>query len=56
MKKFEYKNGTVYVYGELNKERLRKSTIRFIKKVYKYKAIKENNCNERNKTRTFKEK
>lgn len=41
MKTYKYKNATVYVSGEINKERLKKATIQFVKKAYQYKALKE---------------
>lgn len=49
MKTYKYKNATVYVNGEVNKERLRKSTIRFFKKAYECKKIKgDKNVNYNN--------
>lgn len=37
MKTYRFKNATIYVYGEVNKERLRKATIKLIKDSRKYK-------------------
>lgn len=42
MKEYRFKNATIYVHGELDKERLRKATIRFIKKARKYKQEVKN--------------
>lgn len=37
MKTFRFKNATIYVHGEVNKERLRKATIKLVKDSHKYK-------------------
>ncbi len=37
MKTYRFKNATIYVHGEVNKERLRKATIKLVKDSYKYK-------------------
>ena len=37
MKTDRLKNATIYVHGEVNKERLRKATIKLVKNSYKYK-------------------
>lgn len=37
MKTYRFENATIYVYGEVNKERLRKATIKLIKDSHKYK-------------------
>ena len=37
MKTYRFENATIYVYGEVNKERLRKATIKLIKDSRKYK-------------------
>lgn len=37
MKKYRFKNATIYVHGEINKERLRKATIKLVKDSRKYK-------------------
>ena len=37
MKKYRFKNATIYVHGEVSKERLRKATIKLIKDSHKYK-------------------
>lgn len=41
MREYRYKNGTVYVHGEVDKERLKKAMTRFMRNVYKYRAEKE---------------
>lgn len=40
MREYKFKNGVVYVCGNINKERLEKSTVVFMKKVQKYKLMK----------------
>ena len=37
MKKYRFKNATIYVHGEVDKERLRKATIKLVKDSRKYK-------------------
>lgn len=37
MKTYRFENATIYVYGEVNKERLRKATIKLVKDSHKYK-------------------
>jgi len=37
MKTYRFKNATIYVHGEVSKERLRKATIKLIKDSHKYK-------------------
>lgn len=37
MQVYEFENATLYVHGTVNKERLRKATIKFIKDSLKYK-------------------
>lgn len=37
MKTYRFKNATIYVHGEVNKERLRKATIKLVKDSRKYK-------------------
>lgn len=37
MKKYRFKNATIYVHGEVSKERLRKATIQLVKDSRKYK-------------------
>ena len=39
MKKYKFRNATICVYGEVSKERLRKTTINLIKQSRKYKKI-----------------
>lgn len=43
MKTYKFKNATIYVHGEVDKERLRKATIELAKKSRKYKIYKEVN-------------
>lgn len=37
MKTYRFENATIYVYGEIDKERLRKATIKLVKDSRKYK-------------------
>lgn len=37
MKTYRFKNATIYVHGEVSKERLRKATIKLIKDSRRYK-------------------
>lgn len=37
MKTYRFKNATIYVRGEVGRERLRKATIKLVKDSYKYK-------------------
>lgn len=37
MKTYRFENATIYVYGEVNKERLKKATIKLVKDSQKYK-------------------
>lgn len=39
MKTYRFKNATIYVYGEVNKERLQKATVQLIKQSRKYKVV-----------------
>lgn len=41
MKTFKYKNATIHVRGEVDKERLRNATIQFLTKTYRFKRAKE---------------
>ena len=38
MKTYKFENATIYVHGEVNKELLRKATIKLIKDSRKFKA------------------
>ena len=40
MKTFKYKNATVHVRGNVDKEKLKNATIQFLKKRYMYKKTK----------------
>ena len=40
MKTFKYKNATIHVRGEVDKERLKQATIQFMTKTYRYKCVK----------------
>lgn len=40
MKTYKYKNATVHVCGEVDKEKLKNATIKFLKKSYRYKKVK----------------
>ena len=37
MKTYRFKNATIYVHGEVDKERLKKATIKLIRDSHKYK-------------------
>lgn len=37
MKTYRFKNATIYIHGEVNKERLKKATIKLVKDSKKYK-------------------
>lgn len=37
MKTYRFKNATIYVHGEISKEKLRKATIKLVKDSRKYK-------------------
>lgn len=37
MRTYRFKNATIYVHGEVNKERLKKATIKLVKDSRKYK-------------------
>ena len=41
MKTFKYKNATINVRGEVDKEKLKSATIQFLTKAYRYKLSKE---------------
>lgn len=43
MKTYKFKNATIYVYGEINKERLQKATIELFKNSYRYKVNRKDN-------------
>lgn len=45
MKTYKFKNATIYVYGEISKERLQKATIRLVKDSRKYKLQREGSSN-----------
>lgn len=40
MKTFKYKNATIHVRGEVDKERVKNATIQFLTKTYKFKRMK----------------
>lgn len=40
MKTYRFKNATVYVHGEISRERLRKATIKLVKQHRKYNIDK----------------
>lgn len=37
MKTYRFKNATIHIHGEMNKERLKKATIKLVKGSQKYK-------------------
>lgn len=39
MKTYKFKNATIYVHGEVNKERLKKATIQLMKQSHKYRKV-----------------
>lgn len=41
MKTYKYKNATIHVRGEVDKEKLRNATIQFLTKTYRFKRVKE---------------
>lgn len=40
METYKYKNATIHVRGEVNREKLKNATIQFLKKSYRYKKVK----------------
>jgi hypothetical protein len=40
VKTFKYKNATINVRGEVDKEKLRNATIQFLTKSYRYKLMR----------------
>lgn len=40
MKTFKFKNATIYICGNISKDRLENATIQFMKKVQKYRIEK----------------
>lgn len=40
MKEYKFKNGTVYVYGEVSKERIKRATIQLVQNARKCKLHK----------------
>lgn len=43
METYRYKNATVHVRGEVDKEKLKNAAIRLLTKKYRYKMLKERN-------------
>lgn len=41
MKTYRYKNATIHVRGEVDKEKLKDAVIQFMTKSYRYKVMKE---------------
>lgn len=41
MKEYRFKNATIYVHGNVSKQRLKNATIRFAKQSQKYKMLKQ---------------
>lgn len=41
MKTYKFQNGTIYVYGKLNRDRMRRATIELIKGSYKCKSTRK---------------
>lgn len=46
MKTYRFKNATICVHGEIDKDRLRKATIQLIKQSRKYKVVNEGVTNK----------
>lgn len=40
MQTFKYKNATIHIRGDIDKEKLKNATIQFLKKRYTYKKTK----------------
>lgn len=40
METYKYKNATIHVRGEVDKEKLKNATIQFLKKTHYYKKVK----------------
>lgn len=47
MKTYKYKNATIHVRGEVDKEKLKNATIQFLTKTYRFKRIKEKRNEQR---------
>lgn len=41
MKTFKYKNATIHIRGDVDKEKLKNATIQFLTKRYRYKKVKD---------------
>ena len=41
MKTYRYKNATIHVRGEVDKEKLKNAAIQLLTKAYRYKCMKE---------------
>ena len=41
MKTYKYKNATIHVRGEVDKEKLKNAAIQLLTKKYRYKRVKE---------------
>lgn len=41
MKTYKYKNATIHVRGDVDKEKLKNAAIRLLSKKYRYKRMKE---------------
>lgn len=47
MKTYKYKNATIHIRGDVDKEKLKNATIQFLKKSYRYKKMKGDYKNDR---------
>lgn len=47
MKEYRFKNATIYVHGEVNKERLKNATIQLFKKAHMSKLERSRKLNDR---------
>lgn len=47
MKTYKYKNATIHVRGDVDKEKLKQATITFLTKTYRFKRMKEKRNEQR---------
>lgn len=47
MKTFKYKNATVHVRGEVDKEKLKNAAVKLLTKKYRYKRMRESQNDKR---------
>lgn len=51
MKTYRYKNATIHVRGEVDKEKLKNAAIQFLTKAYRYKLVKAKERGQCQKTK-----